>query len=116
MSNTRANAATPRVSTEDYVTRYTVEYFDDGEDKLVDYIYADSYDEAMFLFEQMHGSDCLIVMCEPLEVPARYKGYDDSANPSLAERLEAARRTFESMRMNEASDHRDRSNVDFVKD
>lgn len=65
----------------DFVTRYTIEYYpcvDDDEYRLTDYIYADSREEAIDAFEKKHGIDCVITMCEPIEVPAQYKKYDEA--------------------------------------
>ena len=67
---------------EKYVTRYTIEYYpgvDDDEDRLTDYVFADTHEEAMAVFKESHGEACVVTMCEPIEVPARYKKWDEEA-------------------------------------
>lgn len=104
----------PEQSLEDkLVTRYTIEYYAsvyDDEDRLTDYIYADSQEEAIATFEQKHGTECIITMCEPIAVPARYKEYDLETS-SLCEKLSDA------TKRSEQSEHNCGKNLlDYVKE
>ena len=68
-----------------YVTRYAVEYyFDDDENKDVEYVYADSASEARDVVKNKYPG-CVITGCDSSEVPADYKKWDMNESKSLKE-------------------------------